>query len=308
MERTLGELITAFFNTLGNTDLAGNDFVVNLEAGLVIMVIEIVAVVFGVGGLLSFLEKRKWDRTRQALANVLLTSINSVMGHLLNMIHKFDVNVDAGGEQLAKDGSSKKAFVLNRQIELHILKMNVALANFDAQTIVHLPALLPDISENLSDITRTTSSLSEAAAALKYHYYNIEEWLNTIVQLSELREDIERYHWINPQRFCEDDKKKIHLKITEEPSEYTHFFLTYVQALKRVEDLSKLVYAYVEKFHNSWKGFKETDIEKALDKQSEFEMKLDMINHYRNTLVNNGIYLSMYTPSAAELAANDGKI
>lgn len=177
-------------------NLTDRDFVLNLESGIILMAVEIVLVSLILRQLLIFWENRRWSKTRQQLAYVLLGSINRMAQHTENMLHVFGPAAE-NPDEVEHPGE----IVINSQFELHLLKATVALANFNEQTIVHLPALLPDNTENLSGITRKISGLEESVAALKYHFSNIKPSLKTIDSRADLLASNEALHWIGPERF-----------------------------------------------------------------------------------------------------------
>lgn len=308
MERTTGELITAVWEAWKTTDVAGADFVINLQSGLVIMVVEVLIVVGLIGWLLNFLEKRKWSKTRQALAYALLRSMNKVMQNALNMIHQLERN--ESGEDFDNEGYGKEdergiAFVLNSHFELHLLKLNATLATFNEITIVHLPALLPDISENLSDITRKISGLEEAAAALKYHFYNIERFLPSISEQSGVKEFYDSSYRLSPHRFNRDAAdKKLDLKAGEDQSDNNYFYLTYVQLLERATSLSANIQSYIDVYHNAWKKF--PGIREAENKQREFHELAAAITSRVVSIGHYGMYLVLCTPPASAVTKNRG--
>ncbi len=103
-------------------NLTDRDFVLNLESGIILMAVEILLVSLILRQLLIFWENRRWSKTQQQLAYVLLGSINRMAQHTENMLHVFGPAVK-NPDEVEHSGE----IVINSQFELHLLKATVTL-------------------------------------------------------------------------------------------------------------------------------------------------------------------------------------
>jgi hypothetical protein len=288
-------------------NLTDRDFVLNLESGIILMAVEIVLVSLILRQLLIFWENRRWSKTRQQLAYVLLGSINRMAQHTENMLHVFGPAVK-NPDEVEHSGE----IVINSQFELHLLKATVALANFNEQTIVHLPALLPDNTENLSGITRKISGLEESVAALKYHFSNIKPSLKTIDSRADLLASNEALHWIGPERFSIENEpasaqggmQRLHLRPEAAQTDYNYFVLTYVKILERTCSLAMEISSIIED-HSGWTQLSDRDRKKAPNQQDVLKQRVNSAVAIWSSIVTNGLYLTLYTPVAADLERHE---
>ncbi|MEE2732258.1 MAG: hypothetical protein VYA55_15675 [Pseudomonadota bacterium] len=273
---SLSEIWQQMFNF---TSYTAESFAENLTAGLVIMIVEIILVVGLLGVLVDYFQRRSWNRTRQALAYVLLGSMTRVFTHALRALH---VEAD-------------KVIVLNYQFELHLLKMEKALENFNEQVIVHLPALLPPISVNLSKITRKVSKLEEAVAALKYHFYNIEKSIDDSDMDNRIPNEDETQYWIRPECF-EEKLNRMHLKKEELPTEQKFLVLSLFEMFELSSCLSDDIKVYIDYRSRNWKGFEEETPGKAVEKENIMAIQKLEILKFKSLLKDLGIHLVKYRP------------
>lgn len=236
------------------------------------MTLELILVL----GLIGTYQKLKWTKTRQSLAFNLLGSMIRVCRHSINMV-----------EIMQCEG---KRMLLNNRIELHLLKLQTALANFNEQTIVHLPALLPEISENLSEITRKISGLEEAAANINYH-------------LEILAKDIELYDpdkpakgWVDVGHFEYNEKNHFVLKDGAEQSDGHYLVLTIVSLYSRLIGLSEEVDKYVSNYKRGWKGLGDKRVKDSKEREDELLTKKEEVKRMKDRIEELGIYLVRFSP------------
>lgn len=278
-----------FFCQLWNAfDPASTVFVANVAAGIAILLVEIfivfIILTLCLGKYLDYLQKKRekatWNKTRQALAFAMLVSLRRVTKHSNNMV----VVLDGEGGRI----------VLSNWPELHILKLETALANFNEQIIVHLPAFLPPISENFSEISREISDLQETAAALRYHL----DILSKKNQIDNYDPDCPARSWVDKDLFECNGGGAMNLKKDAEPTDKNFFVMTLIEHYNRLLKLSdniKKYVEYVEHNHGHWDGFDEKKVESANAVRKEQEEDIKSAKDLKAQIQERGLYLVLYT-------------
>lgn len=140
--------LTKYLVQLGNRE----SFWENVVAGLFVMLVDFVLLVVGVSLAASWWQKRQWEKTRKSLAYILLNSTCSVMQNFRTCLFE-------------KDGK----ILLNSAIDLHLQRLELSLNNINQQMTVHLPTFFPQLTENISIITRDISILREHVFAMRLY-------------------------------------------------------------------------------------------------------------------------------------------
>lgn len=222
-------------------EIFGRDsFQENIVAGLVVMVLDVVIVALAIGAFVKWLGDREWRGTRRHLAYVLLNSMDSVAGEINAAIEETDGRL-----------------VLNKDIRLRLQHLKIALSNFHTQTIVHLPAMRPPLSEKLSALTTRISKLEETIHAMDWH-------------ISALGAAIGSYDakmpdagWISPEFFGSEKNPlkdmpfhhmNFSIKSGSSLSEQNYIFLEITQSIERINSLASAVDELVESYSDGWKG------------------------------------------------------
>jgi len=253
-------------------------FLSNIAAGAFVWLVDVILVVVILGWFLRCREERKWRKTRQGLAYVLLTGMNRVMQNFGSMLVK-------------KDGK----VVLNKDIGLHLLRLELALSNFNEQTIVHLPSLLPPLTEKLSDLTVKISGLEEVVIALKYHIARMGTSINTYDPGDP------GAGRIDPAKFYRGEDDRLHLAADANKSDDHYLVLTVVQISERTRDLSTTIEGFVNSYANNWVDLDANLKTKATAKQEFLERGTEMAKSDEKLVENDGFYLVLYTPTAEDL-------
>jgi hypothetical protein len=270
-----------FFRNLAALNLSGPSLLENVAAGLVVMVLDVVLVVLLLGAILQRREEERWRRTRQGLAYVLLSSMARTMQHFRALLVK-------------KEGR----IMLNSDIGLHLLRLQRALNNFNGQTIVHLPSLLPPLSERLSDLTGKISDLEEAVVTMNYHLSRIESSLGAF---DPANPSVGR---VDPVNFFRGTDNQMHLADAANKSDMNYYVLTVFQIYKRTRDLSVAIRPILNLYASNWNKFPDADKKKAAEDQKFLNKWSAGAIGDEELLEKFGLHLVYYKPTTDELRYN----
>jgi hypothetical protein len=259
---------------------ADTPFGTSVVAGLLVLVIDLFLTITGVGWITSWLEKRRWKKSRQMLACVLHGSMgNRVNGAMKNF----------RAILFEKDGKT----ILNGSIELHLSRLELSLGNLNAQMLVHLPAALPPITEKLSEMTRDISILREHVLSCKLYLSNLHEKIKWYDSASSDLLGIDIKHFNR-------DKSGVHLRPHAPLTDSNYLFMSIVQIYIVAIRLSASI---VEFFLLHSDNLKNLTHEKSAAEQasSYLEVEMDKARLELSKIEESGIYLVRYAPTDLEL-------
>lgn len=257
--------------------LGRNWFVANVTSGFFVLIFDVALI----GGLIFYLQHRQWNKTRQSLAYILTAT-------LARVIANFDRCL-----QVDKDGR----VLLNSAIRTSLPKMKLVLGNFDEQMIVHLPAFLPSLSENLSELTRHISGLEDQVLEAGLHLERM--WPS----MPAYEPDSPEIGLVDPLQFYPDhpdgrqDIQRLHLKRGMDHTPGNYFVLGIVEIIGRLRAVEMGVAAFADAHSREWVGFPSAQAKKAgknLEQAREWNQRAASM---ANSIVNNGLHL-VHAPRA----------
>ena len=200
------------------------------EGLLAAFIVDVIVVLAVLGPAVKFFEKKAWDGTRQGLSYMLLNSMYQIFWNQSKMLERHDGRM-----------------MLNGDLEQHLLGLKLAVSNTNIQIIVHLPALLPKLSSELSSLVRMTSELEEQVLLLQYLHTKIQQ--NTkAYDSSEPNKS-----WIDPGILYRGSDGHLHLNEKAQKSDKHYLLLVLFEVSRRARDLHNSVDDVVERYHGDWK-------------------------------------------------------
>jgi hypothetical protein len=252
----------------------------NIYIGVGILIFDILVTVFLVRLLLERHEQSKWEKTRQHLSYVLITSTCHVIRDYRACF------VQHGGH-----------IMLNAEIELHARRLDLAIRNLSEQITVHLPAFVPGISENLSLLVEKLSGLHESVLAMRLYLQSQARKLSTDIK----PEDMQNY-FVSPANFEADVDGRISLKDGAPQIEANYFVLWSLQVSERTVKVCEMVIQFSNIYNRGWKNLDVETKEKADSKQKYLEEESRLAIAEDALIKECGLYLLKYKPNINELA------
>ena len=252
----------------------------NLYIGLGVLVFDILVTVFLVRLLLEWHEQSKWEKTRQHLSYVLITSTCHVIRDYRACLVQHDGKV-----------------MLNAEIELHIRRLDLAIRNLSEQITVHLPAFVPGISENLSLLVEKLSGLHESVLAMRFYLQSAERKLATDLAPEELQE-----YFVSPDNFEPDVDGRISLKDGYPQSEANYFVLWALQVSERTVKVCEIIIEFSNIYNKGWKNLDGEIKDKAASKQRYLEEESSLALEEETLIKEHGLYLVKYKTTLQDLA------
>lgn len=264
------------------------------------MLVEVLAVVIGLGKYLNYLDRKKWDATRVRLAQVLLSSMAKNSNNSVNLL---------------VDEVEEKYLVVNDEFERFLLNLQHGLSNFNEQTIVHLPAFLPPNSEKLSELSSKISSIEESAINLMYYYKKIKDEFQFFDKNNPQEKVVESNSFyvesrdieiklvnengtVNKTLVC---SKLMHLAEKADKNARNYFVMSLHQLFGRMEDLWHAINMYVCD-RNACLVFKNGPEKLSVGYIKDSRVNVDKLANYRKLIEQNCFHLVHYTPTDVTLS------
>jgi hypothetical protein len=207
---------------------SGPTFWESVRAGFVVMLVQVGVL----GAAFDYYERRKWRGTRQGLAHVLLDGMNELSESCSSVLERHDSRM-----------------MLNNETEVHLLKFKTVIGNLYEKTIVHLPALLPRLSVELSHLIGLITFLEQRVTDLQYYHGKIKSAINNYHPNNlDKRDPILK----DPAdiEIGKDGHKQ--LRGTAERSYSNYFFATIMEIFRATSDLSVAIDGIAQRYGENW--------------------------------------------------------
>ena len=192
--------------------------------------------------------------------------------------------------------------MLNGDLEQHLLGLRLAVSNTNIQIIVHLPALLPKLSSEVSSLVRMTSELEEQVLLLQYLH-------------SKIRQNSKAYDssepnkgWIDPGILYRGPDGHLHLNDRAEKSDRHYFLMVLFEVSRRARDLHNGVDDVVERYHGDWKRLHGDERNKSTQEEGrvlarqlrdKVRNQVQVAMALEESLERLGLSLTYFTPAAS---------
>jgi hypothetical protein len=259
------------------------------EGLLAAFIVDVIVVLAVLGPALKYFEKKAWDGTRQGLSYMLLTSMAQVFWNQSKMLERHDGRM-----------------MLNSDLDQHLLGLRLAVSNTNIQIIVHLPALLPKLSSELSSLVRMTSELEEQVVLLQYLH-------------TKIKANTKAYDPSEPNQSCIDPgvlyrgaDGHLHLNDRAEKSDKHYLYLVLFEVSRRARNLYNAVDDVVERYHGGWKRLHGDERDKSTQEdgrvtarrlRDQVRNQVQIALALEESLERQGLFLVYFTPAASVDAA-----
>ena len=125
-----------------------------IKAGLTVLLLDVLFVVVAIGAAFKWFEEWKWRHTRQELATALLVSAVQVSHSTKQLVVRNDLD------------RSSSSFLLNDYFHDQLDQIRTALDNINAQIAVHLNALTPELTRDLSILSAKIAGFNHTITLL----------------------------------------------------------------------------------------------------------------------------------------------
>lgn len=224
------------------TSILASAFASNLLAGIIVSIAELCFIYFFVGWLIKRYERKMWEQTRQLLAFRLLSNTHRIAKHVRWIVAQHHEHPN---------------LMFYRSVNSRLQQLKTALQNFTTESLVHLPALEPEIAENLSMLTTRISNLQETVLIIERHFEDIQDNLPLF--------DVEnpKKGWVNPAIFkpnrngkSTDTLKFVNFKLTSRgsPTIENYLFLEVTQCIERFVALIDDSLPIIDAHKGTWNG------------------------------------------------------